>query len=213
LLLANFFRQGMSVIFLLALTISLVNCKGNPWVKRAGTLFLPLLHVASAGLLPGILLCRKRRYSLYWITIFTALCCVIHFAPSIVQSRFSDYFGNADVDLEQTQMWAKVVGIYVMLAVGYVIGRRCNQSSGYVTVIKKTAIGFLLPTGALLLTLNEPVIGLRYLYYFYAIAFLYLACVTVGRKSESLFKMAAMGICLFGLITWTYPTVTRLMMW
>lgn len=82
-----------------------------------------------------------------------------------------------------------------------------------ISLDRLAAVGLLIPTAALLLTLNAPSIGLRYLYYSYALVFLYVACAVASHKSESLFKLSAIAICMFGLVTWTYPTVAVLLIW
>jgi hypothetical protein len=211
LLLANFFRQGLSVIVFLSLLVVL--CLSPTRLKKVATLILPLLHMGSIALIPCLLVCRKRRYFAISAAIFIAFCTAIHVAPS--GSAFqSDYFtSNANAGLHQTQLWLKVATIYVMLGAGYWLSLRPVLRSDQAQRLQHAAVGLLIPTGALLLTSGAPIIGLRFLYYSYAVAFLYFALVVVCRGSEPLFKLSAIGICMFGIVTWTYPSVAVLLMW
>jgi len=210
LLLANFFRQGLSVILFLALLVAFsFNPKGR---LLLGTLTLPLFHAGSLLFIPGLFVWRSRRFLALAATIFVALCAAVRFLPSYVPIS-STYFGDySSKDLNQTELLIKVVTIYVMIAVGGLLWRRTTTASP-VRDLRKATFGLLIPTAALLLIYNAPAIGLRCLYYSYALAFLYVFSAVVCRQSESLFKLSAIAVCLFGIITWTYPTVAVLMIW
>jgi hypothetical protein len=214
LLLANFFRQGMSVLLLLVLCIPAVATTATSRRGRKLAVFLmPLFHLASAGLIPVLLFVKKRWYYLAAGICMFSLCLFIHAGPAAVTSHFGDYFGNPDTDAQQGQIWAKVIGLYSILAVGMLLTMRVTKMRSDLKQIRRAAIGFMLPSASLLLMLDEPAIGLRFMYYIYALAFLYLACSIKASKSELTFKAAALGTCLFGWITWTYPTVARVLVW
>jgi len=212
LLLANFFRQGISTILFLAILVAACASQKTDMGKRAGALGLPLLHLASAALVPSLLACKMRHYLLISSASFVILCLAVHFAPASIVYQ-SDYFFNAGEASQQTQLWIKILTIYAMLGFGYLLSVHAEKSSLQEHSVRRAAVGMLIPTAALLLTSNAPGIGLRYLYYSYALAFLYVASAVSCRRSEPLFKLGAISLCLFGLVTWTYPTVAVLLVW
>jgi hypothetical protein len=212
LLLANFFRQGISVILFIAILVGLCCSVKKESSRKMGALGLPLLHLASVAMIPSLLGCRMRHYYLISSASFIALCAAIHFAPDSIVAQ-SNYFNNNDLAMHRMQLWIKIPTIYAMLAFGYLVSRGGAHPSVEAKNIQRGAIGLLIPTAALLLTSNAPVVGLRYLYYSYAFAFLYVACVVTSRRSELLFKASAISMCLFGIVTWTYPSVAMLLIW
>jgi hypothetical protein len=215
LLLANFFRQGICILFFLSILIGLCVPIKNNSLNKVGALGLPLLHLTSAAMIPGLFVCRKRYYYYVASLFFVLLCLIIHFAPNLGAFQSSGYFNDASVDYgtQQSMLWIKIFTIYIILAFGYFLSLKCKNTPAEVKSIQQGAIGLILPTAALLLTLNAPVIGLRYLYYSYALAFLYIATVVSFRKGDMLYKFGALAICLFGFVTWTYPTVAVLLIW
>src|SRR5208282_3373683 len=62
LLLCNFFRQGLSVFLFLTLLITFSRTCEHKWARAAGALTLPFCHVAAAALVPGLFMCKTRRY-------------------------------------------------------------------------------------------------------------------------------------------------------
>jgi hypothetical protein len=210
LLLANFFRQGLGVIVFLAIIVAL--CVKPIGRKALSTLALPLLHASSVLFIPGLLVWRKKHYFLVSSAIFATFCAAMHYLP-VLGSAGSSYFDASSNDtINQTQLLIKVASIYVMLFVGYLLLWRVERPE-VAQKLQRAALGLLLPTAALLLLYDAPVIGLRCLYYSYALAFLYFFSAIVCRRSEPLFKLSAIAICLFGIVTWTYPTVAVLMIW
>jgi hypothetical protein len=210
LLLANFFRQGLSVIVLLALLATL--CVNPSRRKALSTLLLPLLHAGSLFFIPGLLAWKKKHSFLISALVFLAVCIALHFLPSL-SSAGADYFNAAENNaISQFQLVIKIASIYAMLVVAILL-LRATEISEDAHMLQRATLALLLPTAALLLTYNAPVIGLRCLYYSYALAFLYLFSAVNSRHSESLFKLSAIAICLFGIVTWTYPTVAVLMVW
>jgi len=211
LLLANFFRQGLSVLLFLSLLSVL--CIHPDKRKRIFAFALPLLHAGAAAFIPGMLVCRRRHYFLLAGVSFIALCAMVHFAPSLFPSG-SDYFSrDSDEGLHQSQLLIKILTIYAMLGLGYLLKVRAAPTPDGARNLQKGAVGMLLPTAALLFTYDAPSIGLRYLYYSYGLAFLYVSSAIVFRRSEALFTFSAVAICLFGIVTWTYPTVAVLLIW
>jgi hypothetical protein len=210
LLLANFFRQGLGVLLFLSVLCGFAISNRQFWLKTGGMLALPFLHFSSTGLLPFLLACRRRRYYLIACVFFTLFCLAIRFGPASAIGH-AGYFENDDQGMKM-QMIVKIFAIYAMLAAGRWL-RSTPESASESGNIQRAAVGFLIPTGALLLTLNAPIVGLRYLYYSYAAAFLYLALIISARNRESLTRLSAIGMCGFGFVTWTYPTVAKLLFW
>lgn len=211
LLLGNFFRQGISVMLFLGVLIAFSVSSKHKISRICGALALPLFHLAAAALIPSLFTCKKRHY--YWFSAFFLLFCLaIRLGVGNIAIHFSDYFEVDDGTL-QKQLWIKVMATYLILALGYCIHNRTSESTAVITRIRRAALGFLLPTAALLLTANAPVIGLRFLYYSHAVAFLYVAACVGDRAKDTMFKGCALGLCSCGLITWTYPTVARLLVW
>jgi hypothetical protein len=214
LLLANFFRQGISTIIFLSVLVGLCSSNGKQRLSKIGVLGLPFLHLASLVLVPSLFTCRKRYYYFISCASFVILCAAVHFVPAHFVS-ISSYFDFEDLSRKilWVQLCAKIFVIYLMLGIGYFVIRLANGAPAEVKNIQRAAIGLLIPTGALLLTSNAPIIGLRYLYYSYALVFLYLFCVLSCRKNDLLIKLSAIGLCLVGIVTWTYPTVAVLLIW
>ncbi|MGA2569497.1 MAG: hypothetical protein ABSF23_03180 [Terracidiphilus sp.] len=211
LLLANFFRQGICVIVFLSLLAGLCLWPGGR--KSAAALTLPLLHLGSAIFVPCLLACRRKHYFFISGLFFISICAVAYFAPSLVPGSSGYFSRDSDEGLHQTQLLVKVISVYFLLGLGYLLTPRSSETPETVRKLQRGAVGLLLPTAALLFTYNAPAIGLRYLYYSYALAFLYVSSAIAYRKSETLFKLSAAAICLFGIVTWTYPTVAILMIW
>jgi len=212
LLLANFFRQGICTIVFLSILVGLCVSRKHDTSLRAGALGLPFLHLASMIMIPSLLAFRSRHYLLISSASFILLCLAVHIAPDGIANQ-SDYFNHSGPEMQATQLLVKILTIYIMLASGYFLSRRARNSSAEARMVQRAAVGLLIPTVALLLTSNAPAIGLRYLYYSYALAFLYIASVITCRGGEFLFRISAIGICLFGVVTWTYPTVAVLLIW
>jgi|GEM_PF-5565284 len=212
LLLANFFRQGLSVIFFLTILCGLSLSERWHRLKKVSTLMLPLFHVASVALIPGLISCRMRRFFAISCGALFALGLAIRFAPSSYTTQ-SGYFGDDGAGDWQAQLWIKVFVIYFMLGIGYLFSLKKDELSTNIANLNRTSIGLLIPTAALLLTVNAPVIGLRYLYYSFAVVFLYIACVISSKKNEFLYALCAIAFCMFGIVTWTYPTVAVLLKW
>ena len=212
LLLANFFRQGMSVILFLSILCGLCTSEERHRFKKISTLALPLFHVASVALIPGLISCRMRRYFAISCTALFTIGLAVRFAPSSYAAQ-SAYFSDDGAGDWQAQLWIKVFVIYFMLGIGYFLSRKGEEDSTSIANLKRASIGVLIPTAALLLTSNAPIIGLRYLYYSFAVVSLYIACVISSKKNELLYELCAILFCLFGIVTWTYPTVAVLLKW
>jgi hypothetical protein len=222
LLLANFFRQGVSVILFLAILVGFGVPEQGKWLKRICACALPLFHMAGAVLIPSLFLQKKRYYFYLFPSLFLAFCLAVHLGMGNVAISFADYFTDVDQGALQGQLWTKVAAAYAILLVGYALPLRITGLRIYLRAhnpsvesrrIQRAAIGIIIPTGALLLTSNAPIIGLRYLYYSHAVAFLYVACCMCSQNKETLFRVSAIGLCLFGFVTWTYPTVACLLIW
>lgn len=213
LLLANFFRQGICVLFFLGLLVSFCASQRNLLLKRLGTLILPFAHTSAALLVPGLFGLKMRRFVL--ITSFTILvfCAALYAAPSVAAGKFAGYFSAPEQDIQGEQLVVKVIGIYVMLFTGHILRTKIREYPPLHREVLRACVGFLAPTVAFLFTIHAPIIGLRFLYFSYAVAFLYLACIVVLRGSRMLYAASAVGIALFGLVTWTYPSVSRLLVW
>lgn len=212
LLLANFFRQGLCVIIFLALLAGVSVSTGMTTRKWTGVFALPFLHLSSLVMVPSLLTCRMRRYLAISSASFLLVCAAARFAPYLLASEAS-YFSGDGLDLQRSQLWIKILTIYAMLVFGYCATPRCGEEPDRTRMLQRAAMGLLIPTAGLLLVLDSPGIGLRFLYYSYAVAFLYVALAVSLRSSEALFKVSAIAICLFGLVTWTYPTVAVLLIW
>lgn len=213
LLIANFVRQGLSVILFLALLVGICVSEKRLWLKRVCAFALPFLHLASVCLLPGLISCKKRRLVTISTTVLVAACIAVHFAPASFTSQ-SGYFNSEGEDPQISQLWIKIIAIYGLLAIASLLSRTNADRRTLSTVyLKRAAVGLLLPAGALVLTANAPGIGLRYMYYLFAVAFLYIACVVASRKSEFTYHACAVSFSLFGIVTWTYPTVAVLLKW
>ena len=115
--------------------------------------------------------------------------------------------------MQSSQLRIKILSIYAMIAFGYFFASGKRETSTCAEDIQRAALGLLIPTAGLLLMLDAPGIGLRFLYFSYALAFLYVALTVSLRKSKALFNAFAVAICLFGFVTWTYPTVAVLLIW
>jgi hypothetical protein len=215
LLLANFFRQGICILLFLSIFVGICVRAKNNSTDKFGAMGLPLLHMTSAAMIPSLFAARKRYYYYVSSSCLVLLCLIVHFAPNAGVFQSSGYFNDAgaDSDAQQSMLWIKILSIYVILGVGYLLSLQSKDASAEVKSIQRGAVGLMIPTAALLLTANAPVVGLRYLYYSYALAFLYLASVVSCRKGDALYKWGAVGICLFGFVTWTYPTVAVLLIW
>ncbi len=212
LLLANFFRQGLCVLLFLAALVGVAVSADHKSRHRMGALCLPLLHASAIALLPNLLVLGRRRYLFISSISFLAFCLAAHFSPYLLDSP-SDYFASTGMDVQRVQLEIKILTIYAMLLIGYFIGRRTTNTPDGAARIQRAAIGLLLPTASLLLLLDAPAIALRFLYFSYAVVFLYVALAVSLRKKEMLFKFSAIAICLFGFVTWTYPTVAVLLIW
>lgn len=212
LLLANFFRQGLCVLIFLSLLVGIcISAKGR-WSRWASIFSLPFLHVSSLVMLPNLVTCRMRRYVLISSASFLAICTAARFAPYLLASQ-SSYFEGDGLATQRSQLWIKILTIYGMLAVGYLASPARAETSTQARLIQRAAVGLLIPSAGLLLLMDSPGLGLRFLYYSYAVAFLYVALSVSLRNSESLFKLSAIAICLFGFVTWMYPTVAVLLIW
>jgi hypothetical protein len=212
LLLANFFRQGLCVLIFLAMLVGISVAREGKSRHRLSIFSLPLLHASAIALLPNLLALGRRRYLLISSASFLAFCTAAHFAPYLLGSS-SDYFSSDGADLMRVQLEIKIPTVYAMLLIGYLIGGRTAGAADGAARIQRSAVGLLLPTAGLLLLIDAPVIGLRFLYFSYAVAFLYVAMAVSLHKRETLFKLSALAICIFGFVTWTYPTVAVLLIW
>lgn len=214
LLLANFVRQGLSTFVFIALLMAFTFPAGNKWLRRVGAMAIPLLHLSAAALIPSLFLCRKRRFFLLWCSGFLLTCVGIYLVLNRFTSSYSVYMSDPGDDFRQADLLNKVLMTYLLVGLGYSLRRRDGATHPRVLGLQRTAVGILLPTAALLITRSvAPSIGTRYMYYFHAVAFLYLATVIANRRRAAVFPMTALALCSFGLITWTYPTVTRLLIW
>jgi hypothetical protein len=212
LLLANFFRQGLCVIIFLAMLAGFSVAGDGKFRHRLTIFSLPLLHASAIALLPNLLALGRRRYLFISSASFLAFCTAARFAPYLLGSS-PDYFSSDTADLMRVQLEIKIPTIYAMLLIGYLIGRRTASTTDGAARIQRSAVGLLVPTAGLLLLIDAPVIGLRFLYFSYAVAFLYVALAVSLHKTETLFKLSALAICIFGFVTWTYPTVAVLLIW
>ncbi|HUN60736.1 MAG TPA: hypothetical protein VMU53_02050 [Candidatus Sulfotelmatobacter sp.] len=213
LLLCNFFRQGMSVLLFLALLIAFSGVVKAKWTKATGVFILPFLHLAGAPLVPGLLVCRSRRYYYVFGFYFALFCFAMSALLARVASDFAPYFEDSDQTSHQLQLLTKIAVTYLLLLLGVYLRGRLADREDRAEGLQRAAIGVLLPTIALLFNLNMPVIALRYIYYFHAVAFMFLASVIGIQKKGLALPLCALAICSSGIITWTYPTVSKLLVW
>jgi hypothetical protein len=212
LLLCNFFRQGMSVFLFLVLLIAFSRAAKTRWVKGMGALTLPFFHVAATAFVPGLYICKTRRF-LYLFGAYFGIFCLVIWMLSARLGLGTGYLEDVDQASHQSQLVAKVVVTYVILFLGACLRRYLGNTQDSAAEIQHAAVGFLLPTAALLLTYKAPIIGLRFLYYSHAVAFTYIASIVGMNRRAITYPLTAFGICAFGIITWTYPTVTMLLVW
>jgi hypothetical protein len=214
LLLANFVRQGLSAFVFIALLMAFTLPAGNKRLRGLGAMALPVLHLSAAALIPSLFLCRRRRFVLLWCAGFLLFCIGTYLALDHLTSGYNVYVGDSGDDFRQVDLVTKTIVTYVLVGLGYWLRPRNDGTRPAVGRLQRAAIGILMPTAALLMIgKGAPTIGTRYMYYFHAVAFLYLASVIASRRRQALYAVAASAVCGFGLITWTYPTVTRLLEW
>lgn len=210
LLLANFFRQGLSTFLFMALVASISTPTVRSWRRWLGAGMLPLLHTGSVAVAPALLIYKWKRYPyVLWIGL-AALCVAI---PTIVKRyviAYADYIYNAAPSGSAgAQLIAKVAVSYAVLLLALSLATRTPDA---LRDLRRAAVGIVASSAALLGTLHDPIFGLRLIYYFHSVAFLLLAFVVAARRDWT-GRVWAVGFCCFGLLTWTYPTVTRVLVW
>jgi hypothetical protein len=213
LLLCNFFRQGLSVFLFLALLIAFSRTTRHIWSRAVGALALPVFHVAAAVVVPALFICKTRRYFYLFGAYFALLCVAIWEVLARIGFFVTTYLDDGDQAAHQAQLLTKVAITYAILLFGIYLRRHLSNGLEDARGIQHAAAGFLVPTAALLLTYSAPIIGLRYLYYSHSVAFTFLASVIGQQRKGLAFPLSAFGIVSLGVITWTYPTVTKLLVW
>ena len=212
LLLCNFFRQGISVLLFLAVLISFSKVTKAKWVRWLGAVGLPFLHFGAAAFAPGLFMRETRRHLWLFSAYFFVFCLAIWAILERVGFGLA-YFDEGDLASHQSQLLTKVAVTYVILLVGMYLRKYFGKTADSTRNIQNAALVFLVPTAALLLTYNAPIIGLRFVYYSHAVAFAYLASGIAAHRRSLAVPLAALGICCSGIITWTYPTVSMLLVW
>lgn len=214
LLLTNFFRQGQATLYLLVLILAFSIPAGAQWIRGIGAVLLPLLHISSAPFAFGLFAQKRRRFYQVFSITFSAFI-VLAYIYLKASPQYAEYFSDPNAAFFTRDLWIKIIGAYAILACGFFIARKIDfNASEAAGRIKHTAVGLLIPTAALaFFAWSAPQLGTRFIYYFHAIAFLYIALVVAARKSRELFTASALVFCFFGAITWTYPTVTVLLKW
>jgi hypothetical protein len=213
LLLANFFRQGQAALYLLVLILSFSLPAGKRWLRIVGVLALPALHLSAVPFAGGLLISQRRRFYL-WFGAFFALFCVAAYLLLQRLGVYALYMNDPNQQSFKRDLVVKVVGVYIVLLCGLWV--RCEPflQSEKNRRIQRAMIGFLLPTAGLLVFANAaPEIGTRFIYYFHAVAFAFLASAVATSTKSWATPACAIGFCLFGAITWTYPTVAVLLFW
>lgn len=214
LLIANFFRQGQGALYFLVLTLAFTFSAGKRWARTVGAFALPFLHLSAGPLVPGLFMLRNRRFIKLYV-LFFALFCIGLFTARQHFGFYSVYLEDPAGGDFKRDLWVKVIGTYLILAIGYYFTKHTERAEDDpIRQAQRALIGFLLPTAALLIFANSaPEIGTRFIYYSHAIAFAFLASAIANWRDGSLIVPSAVGLCLFGFITWTYPTVTILLKW
>jgi len=158
-------------------------------------------------------MCKTRRYFYLFGAYFALFCIAIWAVLGHIGFNITAYLDDSEQASHQSQLLTKVIVTYVILLFGACLRRHFGNIPDDARGIQRAAIGFLVPTAALLLTYSVPIIGLRYLYYSHAAAFTFLASVMGNQRKGLAFPLGVLGICSLGIITWTYPTVTKLLVW
>jgi hypothetical protein len=208
LLLCNFLRQGYAILLFLALILALSQTRRRI-LALLGALIIPVFHTSGLIFSPALLLLRSRRYFMLYAAIFVIAITVIWRMPSVAAVDVDDPSAAA------TQLYVKVLGSYALLLGGYLVQRNAGVVREEISNIERAAIGVIMPCGALLM-LGTPgllVHGLRFTYWIHAAVFLYLAAVISSHRSELLFRASALFMCVFGVITWSHPNVSMLLVW
>lgn len=214
LLLANFFRQGQGALYLLVLIFAFSLPAGSRWLRVVGALALPTVHLSSVPFAGGLLISQRRRFYVLFGVSFVVFCLAAYILLR-QYGAYSVYLNDPEQINFKRDLITKTLGTYVILALAFWIDRRSGSFLLETTKrIQQSMFGFLMPTVALLMFANAaPEIGTRFIYYFHAIAFAYLS-MSVARSGRNwIFPTCALGFCLFGAITWTYPTVAVLLVW
>lgn len=214
LLLANFIRQGEGALYLLVLILAFGIPAGSRWTRLGGAVALPIIHLSSVPFAGGLLVTRARRFYALFGCGF-ALFCMLAYVLLQHLGVYAIYLRNPDADSFKRDLIVKVAGVYVLLLCGLWIMRSAvGTTSDAIRAVQRVMIGFLLPAATLLVFADAaPEIGTRFIYYFHAVAFAYVACCIASSRVRSTLTACALGFCLFGAITWTYPTVAVLLFW
>lgn len=214
LLLANFFRQGQGALYLLVLILAFAIPAGSRWARWGGAVVLPAIHLSSVPFAGGLLVSRTRRFYMLFGAVF-ALFCIVAYVLLQHLGVYALYMHDPNEDSFKNDLIIKVLGVYALLLCGVWMARRALPTCrNEIKAVQRVMIGFLLPAASLLIFANAaPEIGTRFIYYFHAVAFAYLACCVANSKATWMFSACALGFCLFGAITWTYPTVAVLLVW
>jgi hypothetical protein len=209
LLLCNFLRQGYAILLFLGLILALSQARRR-FMALLGALIMPALHASALILSPSLLLLRSRRYVVFYAAIFvTSIAFIWYRLPGVTTVDVEDPSAAA------SQLYLKVFGSYILLLGGYLVQRNAGLISDDVRLIERAAIGVSCPCAALLM-LGTPsllVYGLRFTYWIHAAVFLYLATVISSHKSELIFRISTLLLCVFGVITWSHPNVAMLLVW
>lgn len=214
LLLANFFRQGQAALYLLILILAFSLSAGNRWVRLLGVLALPALHLSAFPFAGGLLISQRRRFYLVFGAFFVLFCVAAYLLLQRL-GVYALYMNDPNQESFKRDLVIKVLAVYAILMCGLWVRRRgASFQSEKTQRVQQAMIGFLLPAAGLLVFANAaPEIGTRFIYYFHAVAFAFLASTLASLKSEQMLAACAVGFCLFGAITWTYPTVAVLLVW
>jgi hypothetical protein len=214
LILANFFRQGQAALYLLILILSFSLPAGNRWLKLAGALALPALHVSAFPFSCGLLISQRRRFPLLFGAIFAIFCVTVNILLQQL-GNYAAYLQHLDQESSRSDLITKVIGAYVVVICALWIGRKqASFQTDMTQRVQGVMKGFLIPTAALLLFASTaPEVGTRFIYYFHAVAFMFLASVVATSKSKWIPAACAAGFCLFGAVAWTYPTIAEILIW
>jgi hypothetical protein len=214
LILANFFRQGQAALYLLILILSFSLPAGNRRLRLAGALALPALHVSAFPFAGGLLISQRRRFPLLFSAVFAFFCAAVNILLQQL-GTYALYLNHLDQESSRSDLIAKVIGAYVVVICALWIGRKqASFQTDLTQKVQGVMMGFLIPTAALLIFASTaPEVGTRFIYYFHAVAFMFLASAVATSKSKWIPVACAVGFCLFGAVTWTYPTIAELLIW
>ena len=217
LLLSNFFRQGQCIFCLIILILVFSKEKENRILRYACAAGLPFIHASSAPFTIGMVLLRNKRFRLLFPVFFVAFCAI----ASIAFQQYAQYVGYENtLNMHsltrnlKAELLYKIIGAYGILLIGFIVSITSRRPDERVMQIQKTLCGFVLPIAGLIFFTGEAVTAAaRFVYYFHALAFLYLALSIAVSRKALVYSLCAIGLCCFGAVTWTYPTIAVLLVW